>query len=81
VYSVSVGALRPVEKLTVLDGTGDGVETVGDAALSAHPLPGLGELFAEAGFFFRRRQSPVTEQAPTAAMEPWSPTMPPATHH
>jgi DNA-directed RNA polymerase subunit RPC12/RpoP len=30
---------------------------------------------------FRRRRSPVMEQAPAAAVEPWSPSAPPATIH
>jgi hypothetical protein len=30
------------------------------AAFALGPLQGLGELFAEAGFFFRRRRSPLT---------------------
>jgi hypothetical protein len=45
------------------------------AEFALGPLRGLGEFFAEAGFFFRRRRSPVTEQAPAKAVEP------PATIH
>jgi hypothetical protein len=51
------------------------------AEFALRPLQGLGELFAEARFFFRRRRSPVMEQAPAAAVEPWSPSAPPATIH
>jgi hypothetical protein len=31
VFGVSIGVLMPVEKITVLDGTGDSAATVGDA--------------------------------------------------
>jgi len=51
------------------------------AAFALGPLQGLGELFAEAGFFFRRRRSPAMEPTPATAVEPWSPSVPPATIH
>jgi hypothetical protein len=51
------------------------------AEFALGPLQWLGELFAEAGFFFRRRQSPVMERTPTTAVEPWKPSAPTATIH
>jgi hypothetical protein len=51
------------------------------AEFALGPLRGLGELFAEAGFFFRRRRAPAAEQAAAAAVEPWSPSAPSATIH
>jgi hypothetical protein len=51
------------------------------AEFALGPLQGLGELFAEAGLFFRQRRSPVTAQAPATAVEPWRPSGPPATIH
>jgi hypothetical protein len=51
------------------------------AEFAAGPLQGLGELFAEAGFFFRQRRSPVMKRTPATAVEPWSPSGPPATIH
>ncbi len=46
------------------------------AEFALGPLQGLGELFAEAGFFFRQRRSPVMERTPATAVEPWSPRCP-----
>ena len=51
------------------------------AAFALGPLQGLGQLFAEAGFFFRQRRSPVMEQRSATEIEPWSPSAPPATIH
>jgi hypothetical protein len=51
------------------------------AEFALGPLQGLGELFAEAGFFFRRRRPPVTEQAPATAVEPWMPSASPTAIH
>jgi hypothetical protein len=45
------------------------------------PCGDWGELFAEAGLFFRRRRPPVTDEASSAAVKPWLPSTLPATIH
>jgi hypothetical protein len=55
--------------------------TAQGAEFALGPLQGLGELFAEAGLFFRQRRSPVMERTPATAVELWSPSVPPATIH
>jgi hypothetical protein len=51
------------------------------AEFALGPLQGLGELFAEAGLFFRRRRPSGVEQTPTTVVEPWSPAPRPETTH
>jgi hypothetical protein len=51
------------------------------AEFALGPLWGPGELFAEAGLFFRRRRPPVTDEASSAAVKPWLPSTLPATIH
>jgi hypothetical protein len=51
------------------------------AEFALGPLQGLGELFSEAGWFFRQRRPPVADRPPTAAVEPWVPSTFLATVH
>jgi hypothetical protein len=51
------------------------------AEFALGPLEGLGELFAVARLFFRRRRPPVGDHAPIDGAEPWIPPAPQGTVH
>jgi hypothetical protein len=51
------------------------------AEFALGPLEGLGELFADARLFFRRRKSPADDRAPVEAVRSWSPSAPPGSTH
>jgi hypothetical protein len=51
------------------------------AEFALGPLKGLGELFAEAGLFFRLRRPPAEALPSIEAVEPWIPSTLPGTIH